>query len=336
MSDADAKKPHVIRVSADQPSAEALEPAAERLRRGHLVAFPTETVYGLGANALDASAVAKIFAAKQRPPTNPLIVHVAELDDVERVVAEWPDLARRLAEAFWPGPLTLVLPKNRGVPGTVSAGLDTVGVRMPAHPVARALIRLAGVPVAAPSANRYTEVSPTRAEHVVESLGDAVDVVVDAGPTQVGVESTVLSLVDDTPRILRPGMITGEQIARVAPGVVYASEEPVPEEDTRPSPGLARKHYAPEATVSVVDDVDAMLALVGAAPEAGFVLVDEPSARPAGPVAVLGDNPDAYAEKLYDALRDLDRRGCERIIIARPPTGERWRAIHDRLTRASH
>ncbi len=328
-------KPRIIQIDPEHPDDAALAPAAEALRRGQLVAFPTETVYGLGANALEASAVAKIFAAKQRPPTNPLIVHVADVADVERVVRAWPPLAERLAEAFWPGPLTLVLPRQETVSDTVSAGLDTVGVRMPAHPVARALIRLAGVPVAAPSANRYTEVSPTRAEHVRESLGEAVDVLVDAGPTQVGVESTVLSLVEDRPVILRPGMITAEQIARVAPEVVYADEAPVPEDQSRPSPGLARKHYAPEARVAVVDDVLAMLGLVGGTPAAGFIMLDAPASAPAGPVVVLGRDPDGYAEGLYGALRDLDRRGCTQIVIERPPTGGRWRAIHDRLMRAS-
>lgn len=173
-------RPHIIHVDAEHPEQAQLAPAAQALRGGKLVAMPTETVYGLGANALDADAVAKIFEAKGRPPTNPLIVHVADVGDAKRVVADWPEAAQKLAEAFWPGPLTLVLPKNTTdkknmVPGTVTAGLDTVAVRMPAHPVARELIRLAGVPVAAPSANRYTEVSPTRAGHVVDSLGEAVD-----------------------------------------------------------------------------------------------------------------------------------------------------------------
>lgn len=332
-----SRGPTIIRVDADAPDAETLADAAEALRHGELVAFPTETVYGLGANALSEEAVAGIFGAKQRPPTNPLIVHVADIADVHDVVADWPEAAQKLADAFWPGPLTLVLPKKNTVSDTVSAGLDTVGVRMPAHPVARALIRLAGVPVAAPSANRYTEVSPTRAEHVVESLGSAVDFVVDGGPTTVGVESTVLSLVGGRAEILRPGMVTGEQIAEVVPEVVYASDAPVAEELSRPSPGLAKKHYAPKAEVRVIDDVDTLLALAGGDDKAAWLVVDALTDRaPAGPVIVMGRSPDAYAEKLYAVLRDLDGRGVDTIIVERPPEGDAWRAIHDRLTRASH
>jgi L-threonylcarbamoyladenylate synthase len=328
-------RPNIIRVDADQPDTAKLEPAAEALRAGELVAMPTETVYGLGANALDEDAVAKIFAAKERPPTNPLIVHLADIDDVDAIVAEWPKEAQLLAKTFWPGPLTLVLPKKNAVPDTVTAGLDTVGVRMPAHPVARELIRLAGVPVAAPSANRYTEVSPTRAEHVVESLGEAVDVVVDGGPTQVGVESTVLSLVGGRAQILRPGMVTGEQIAVVVPDVVYANDAPVDEQLSRPSPGLARKHYSPNAQLRVVDDVDTLLALSGADEGAAWLVLDAPDAQPRGPVVIMGREPTAYAEKLYAVLRDLDRQGVDTIVVERPPEGDAWRAIHDRLTRAA-
>ncbi|MFP4597077.1 MAG: L-threonylcarbamoyladenylate synthase [Persicimonas sp.] len=330
------QKPQIIGVDADQPSAEALEPAAQALRSGRLVAFPTETVYGLGANALDEAAVGRIFAAKARPATNPLIVHIADLAEVDEIVADWPALATKLADAFWPGPLTLVLPRRAGVPASVTASLDTVAVRMPAHPVALELIRQAGVPVAAPSANRYTEVSPTRAEHVLDSLGEAVDIIVDAGPTKVGVESTVLSLVGERPEILRAGMVTCEDIAKVAPRVVYAGPIQPDEQASRPSPGLARKHYAPRADLRVIDDIDTLLALVGAAESAAWVVVELfEGTGPRGPVVVMGDDPDAYAEKLYDVLRDLDKRGVDTILVEQPPQGGRWRAIHDRLSRAA-
>jgi L-threonylcarbamoyladenylate synthase len=333
--------PDIIEVDAEQPDSDALEYAADKLRDGGLVAFPTETVYGLGANALDPAAVARIFEAKQRPATNPLIVHVADIDSADAIVSEWPDSAQKLAEAFWPGPLTLVLPRKKSgkntVPDTVSAGLGTVGVRIPAHPVALELIRLAGVPVAAPSANRYTEVSPTRAEHVVESLGAAVDIVVDAGATMVGVESTVLSLVGGSVEILRPGMLTREQIERVVPGVDYAAESSVDDADSRPSPGLAQKHYAPSAELRVVDDVNALFGLAGAASDAAWMLLEAFSEgrTPRGPVEVMGRDPDAYAERLYAVLRDLDRRGIDTIFVQRPPQDEAWRAIHDRLGRAA-
>jgi L-threonylcarbamoyladenylate synthase len=347
-----SRAPTIITVDVDDPSPSALEPAAKRLRDGGLVAFPTETVYGLGANALDEAAVARIFEAKRRPATNPLIVHVADVEGARDIVAEWPDHAQKLAEAFWPGPLTLVLPRqkegedtvpNSIVASAVSAGLDTVGVRIPAHPVALELIRLAGVPVAAPSANRYTEVSPTLAEHVVDSLGGAVDIVVDAGATNVGVESTVLSLVGGRVEILRPGMITRDQIEAVVAGAVYAADASpettqVEESQRRPSPGLAKKHYAPSAELRVVDDLDALFGLVGAAKDTSWMVLEpfSEAKTPRGRVEVMGREPGAYAEKLYAVLRDLDRRGVDTILVERPPEGDAWRAIHDRLARASH
>src|SRR5690348_13744143 len=186
---------------------EAIAEAARILRAGGLVAFPTETVYGLGANALDASAVARIFAAKGRPANNPLIIHIADASDVRKVVADWPESAGRLAERFWPGPLTLVLPRCDAVPDAVTAGGPTVAVRVPAHPVAQALVRAAGVPIAAPSANRSMELSPTRAEHVLRGLDGRIDVLLDGGPTAGGIESTVLDLTATPPRLLRPGLI---------------------------------------------------------------------------------------------------------------------------------
>src|SRR3954447_15653529 len=196
------------------PTDAELQHAAELIRQGGLVAFPTETVYGLGANALDADAVRRIFKAKRRPWASPLIVHVGDEAMARTVTAEWPTMARHLAREFWPGPLTMVLKKASIVPEVVTANLDSVGVRMPSHPIALELIRAAGVPIAAPSANRFSELSPTSADHVRESLGDEVDLILDGGPTTVGIESTVVSLHRTPPLVLRPGMITKEQVER--------------------------------------------------------------------------------------------------------------------------
>ncbi|MBV9405608.1 MAG: threonylcarbamoyl-AMP synthase, partial [Acidobacteriaceae bacterium] len=224
------------------PSEEELSRAAELLRAGKLVAFPTETVYGLGANALDAAAVGRIYEVKQRPWASPLIVHVADENMARALTAEWPPLAEILARRFWPGPLTLVVKKAEAVPDLVTAGLDSVGVRMPAHPVALDLIRRAGVPVAAPSANRFSEISPTTAEHVRAGLGSAVDWIVDGGATEVGIESTVVALHRNPPTILRPGMISQRELEE-ATGVVWDREVDLPH--IAESPGLHPRHYAP-------------------------------------------------------------------------------------------
>jgi L-threonylcarbamoyladenylate synthase len=290
---------------------EAIADAAARLRAGELVAFPTETVYGLGANALDANAVARIFAAKGRPAWNPVIVHVPNAAAARALVAEWPDRAQRLADAYWPGPLTLVLRRAPQVPDGVTAGTDTVGVRVPAHPVALALLEAAGVPVAAPSANRFTHLSPTTAAHVAAALGDHVACILDGGPCDVGIESTVL----DAPR---------------------------------PSPGLVERHYAPRAELWLVPPdaereaeaaLDARLteARLARRPErigavaigAGWcpAAAHEPRRLPAEPAG--------YARALYATLHALDAARCTLIVVAEPPADGGWRGIHDRLTRAT-
>lgn len=317
-----------IVVDATHPSMDVLKPAAAALRDGQVVAFPTETVYGLGANALDATAVARIFEAKGRPPTNPLIVHVASLDDVMSVVREWPESAQRLAERFWPGPLTLVLRKNSMIPGIVTADLDTVGVRVPRHPVARRLIELAGVPVAAPSANRYMGVSPTTADHVVKGLSNEIQWVVDSGPTEVGLESTVLSLVG-RPRVLRLGMISLEAIQEVLPELAPYYDEVV-EGVSASSPGQARRHYAPEAKV-IIGDPELRKAFNS--PRVGVVSFSRLEGGGLG--RVMPRDPDGYARELYDALHMMDEAGCETIIVEPPPTTAKWQAIWDRLRRAT-
>lgn len=330
---ADAK-PDVWRVDPVDPETRVIERAAEVVRDGGLVAFPTETVYGLGANALDADAVERIFDAKKRPPNNPLIVHIAETSDARELVESWTETAQALADAFWPGPLSLVLPRTSRVPSVVTAGLDTVGVRLPAHPVARALIRAARCPIAAPSANLFTGISPTSARHVERALGPAVDVILDAGTTRVGIESTVARVDDDGVTILRPGMVTAADMRRVVSDVRYADDESG-EVQRRESPGMAPTHYSPSCDLVLVDDLDDALAERADDAKAGWMFLVEPDSRPDGPAHVVGETPERYAERLYAVLHDLDRRGVRCIFAERPPTSEPWRAITDRLSRAA-
>jgi L-threonylcarbamoyladenylate synthase len=292
---------------------EELHRAAEIIRRGGLVAFPTETVYGLGANALDPAAVARIYAAKERPFASPLIVHVADEVMARAVTAEWPETAHVLAARFWPGPLTLILKKAAMVPDLVTAGLDSVGVRMPAHPLALALIRLAAVPIAAPSANRFTEISPTTAEHVRASLGGRVDMILDGGPTQVGIESTVASLRRNPPAILRPGMISQKDL-EAATGLLWDREMDVPH--IVESPGLHPKHYAPRTPLHLVEHGSAM-------PEGRGRVIEMPADRT------------EYATRLYAELHRADQEGWDWIAVIRPPDTLEWAGILDRLRRAS-
>lgn len=314
----------------------AITEAAAVLRRGGLVAFPTETVYGLGANALDPSAVARIFAAKGRPANNPLIVHVLDAAAARSVVAVWPELADRLAQRFWPGPLTLVLPKNHAVPDTVTAGGPTVAVRVPAHPVALALLREAGVPVAAPSANRSGDLSPTTAEHVRRGLGDRVDVILDGGPCLGGLESTVLDVTTNPPRLLRPGLVSPTELAAVL-GKAPQPPDRVCESEPLPSPGLLARHYAPRTITECIahSAEDRVLKLVQNGGRIGWLTIEAPS-NPGGPAVVIRmpEDPKEYAARLYAELHQLDNLGLDRIVVSRPPDGEAWQAVHDRLRRA--
>jgi len=292
---------------------EELNRAAEILRQGGLVAFPTETVYGLGANALDAEAVARIYRVKERPFASPLIVHVADEAMARTITAEWPQRAQLLAKKFWPGPLTLVLKKAETIPSLVTAGLPSVGVRVPAHPVAAALIRRAGIPVAAPSANRFSQISPTTAEHVRKSLGDRVDMILDGGPTQVGIESTVVSLVRVPPVVLRPGMISRAELETVT-RESWGHESELPH--ISESPGLHPRHYAPRTPF--------------------FVL--EPNAKaPAGRGRILDMPVDVatYANRLYAELHQADNEGWDWIAVIQPPDLPDWTGVRDRLRRAS-
>jgi L-threonylcarbamoyladenylate synthase len=328
----------VLVVNPTEPEPVILARAAAVLRGGGLVAFPTETVYGLGASALNASAVGRVFAAKGRPANNPLIVHVAEKGEVAQVAATWPETAARLAERFWPGPLTLVLPRRDTVPDAVTAGGPTVAVRVPAHPVAIGLIRAAGVPVAAPSANRSTQLSPTRAEHVVRGLEGRIEIVLDGGPTAGGLESTVLDVTTAPPRLLRPGLVTPAAIEAVV-GAITRRAEVSDHARHLPSPGMLARHYSPRAPLeSVVDDGRARAeALCHSGLRVGWLTFAE-SAEPQNAgltTVVMPRDPAVYAAHLYAVLHGLDAAGVDRIVVALPPDTEEWLAVRDRLRRAS-
>jgi len=280
--------------------------AAELLRAGRLVAIPTETVYGLGANALDEAAVHRIFEAKGRPLSSPLIVHVSDVAMARSLASDWPREAEALAARFWPGPLTIIVPKDSRVPDAVTAGLPSVALRMPSHPIALAVIKAAGIPIAAPSANRFTGLSPTTAQHVREGLGDRIDFILDGGPCAVGIESTVISLAGPKPRILRPGMVSQTQIEEVI-GTVETG-------GGAESPGQHPKHYSPRTRV-----------VIGARPSTGR-----------GVELRLPSDPAPAAEILYRRMHDLDQEGYDWIAIDMPPDTPEWAGIRDRIIRAAH
>lgn len=321
----------IVRVAAARPDDPAIAAAAEAIRRGELVALPTETVYGLGANAMSAAAVERIYAAKGRPATNPLIVHVDSPAMARTVVAEWPELAERLAAAFWPGPLTLVLPRRPEVPRVTAGGLDSVGVRVPAHPIARALIRAAGVPIAAPSANPYMGVSPTTAAHVAAGLGERPVLILDGGPSQVGLESTVLDLTRPVPTVLRPG---GLPVARLREVLGRVDLLEASAGAHLPSPGLAERHYAPRARVELLEPDALWPAVRSASGRVGVMAFSAPEAAP-GRIALMPDDPEAYGARLYAELHAFDAAGIEHLFIEQPPDSEAWLAVRDRLRRAA-
>ncbi len=294
----------ILIVDAAAPDAAVIARAAARLREGGLVAFPTETVYGLGAHALDARAVARIFEAKGRPANDPLIVHVAAFEHVEALVSRVPAAAQALAARFWPGPLTLVMPRSAAVPDAVTAGLPTVAVRVPSHPVARALLEAARLPIAAPSANLFSRPSPTRASHVRDDLEGRVDIILDGGPTDVGLESTVLDLCGGVPTVLRPGAISLEALRDVLADVrLRDAPQRIGDPAAMPSPGLLSKHYSPRAPLTLYEG----------APRAveTRMKADAMAATAAGQkVGVLdfGRDPDlaAVASRLFATIRELD------------------------------
>jgi L-threonylcarbamoyladenylate synthase len=331
-----------------------VEKAVQILKSGGLVAFPTETVYGLGADATNAAAVRRIFEAKGRPATNPVIVHVADEAVAKRYAGEWPEAAGKLARRFWPGPLTLVVPKSDAIVEEVTAGGETVGVRAPDHPLALELLKAFDGALAAPSANRSTRVSPTTARHVRDELGDRVDCILDGGVCRVGIESTVLDLTVDVPTILRPGAVTREQIQEEI-GSVQVRGGTVDESVAAKSPGQHAKHYAPRAVayrferqerLAVIDwcrdNMDVAWAVLFLGPLGGgaafsdleTVVVAEAQPRRHQLIQMPASAKD-YARRLYATLRELDEQGVEVLWIEMPSAGSQWVALRDRLTRAT-
>lgn len=323
----------IVPVDAESPDPAAIEEAASILASGGIIAFPTETVYGLGANALNPEAVQNIYDAKGRPATNPLILHVARVEQARELVSYWPAAAQRLVDTFWPGPLTLVLKKTDIVPDIVTAGLPTLAVRMPEHPVARALLRECDFPVAAPSANRYTGVSPTRAEHVALALGDRVPLVLDAGHTDVGIESTVVQVTDEAVILLRPGMISAVDIENVAQVPLRRVAAIVPDSEARPSPGQSARHYAPTGRV-ILGTAEDVANLPRATRGLAVLFRNRPLPRDVTHVPAP-NNPTNYAHELYEWLHRADELGCVFVFLEEPPDTPEWEGIRDRLRRAS-
>jgi L-threonylcarbamoyladenylate synthase len=349
------KEMKTLRLAVDPANLEsseaekALDRAAQILRVGGLVALPTETVYGLGANALDAAAVGRIFEAKERPSWDPVIVHVSDEKMLEGLVRDVPESARKLMKAFWPGPLTLLLPRTPAVPDAVTAGRPLVGVRMPAHPVALEVIRRAGVPVAAPSANIFGHTSPTTAAHVLADLDGRIDAVLDAGPTEHGVESTVLDPCQSPMMIYRPGAVTSVQIRDTAGAVESFRDGGMLEAQPQtalPSPGVGLRHYAPRARLVLIEgklgELGAKLAgaVLDLPEERVGVMLPAEVGAPAGAAAVVEwgrwSAPEEMARGLYAGLRALDGEGCTVILCPLPPAEGIGAAIRDRLMKAGH
>jgi L-threonylcarbamoyladenylate synthase len=321
----------------------AVKCAAELLRAGEVVALPTETVYGLAANALNEKAVAKIFQIKGRPANNPIIVHIVSVEMAKRCVTAWPKPAEKLARAFWPGPLTLVLPCAKEIPGIVTAGGTTVGVRWPGHPFIQAVIRECGFPLAAPSANLSSRISPTNAGHVRQQLGEKICLIVDGGQSQVGIESTVLDLTVSPPHVLRPGMIHAETLAAVL-GEVRSRKSEVRSKSSKalPSPGLLKKHYAPKAKLLILswcNDADLKSQIANCKPQTASCHVIAhthiPSVEDFARVSVLPHDAEAFARAIYAEFHHCDEAGADLIVIEAPPESPEWSGIADRLRRAS-
>ncbi len=333
----------VLRVDAQTPDPAQIAQAAAVIRAGGLVAFPTETVYGLGANAWDAAAVAGIFRAKGRPASDPLIVHITEMAQLPQVASDVPASSELLCRRFFPGALTLVLRKSARIPDNLSAGLDTVALRMPDHAVARALIKAAGVPIAAPSANTFSRPSPTCAEHVLDDLADKVDLVLDGGATRIGVESTIVSLVDEPPRLLRPGGISLEALRSLLPDLQYTPHFADDADAAVPAPGTLLKHYSPRARLLLFRGDDAavyvaMRAEIARHRGVGLLLSQRDAEQFQdldNRIESLGSNSEQAAERLFAGLRALDKAGVTVILARAPDRRGLGLALHDRLLRAA-
>lgn len=333
-------------VHAQQPDPYIIQQASQIIRDGGLVSFPTETVYGLGANALDDTAVRKIFRAKGRPANDPIIVHIAHIDQLHTVAVDIPDIVSSLTGRFWAGALTLVLKKHPDIPLSITSGLDTVAVRMPDHAVALALLRDCGLPIGAPSANTFSRPSPTTAQHVMDDLDGHVDMVLDGGSTSIGVESTILSVVTEIPTVLRPGGVSLEALREVVPDVVYHPKYLSDDVEAAPSPGTLLKHYSPTADVILFhgDDDQAVLAAMRdqiaqtKTRSIGVMALDSDLAQFAGldvTIASLGVSVDEAALRLFSVLRDLDKQGVDLIFVRAPDQSGLGLAVWDRLMRAS-
>lgn len=336
--------PEILPTHTPALFAEAVRRAADSLRQGKVVALPTETVYGLAANALDPAAVARIYSAKDRPARNPVIVHVADLTQARHCSSTWPDDADRLAAAFWPGPLTLVLPRADRIPDVVTGGGPTVGIRWPSHPIMQAVIAACGFPLAAPSANPANQISPTTAVHVADLLGDRVPLVIDGGPCQVGIESTVVALSAGAWRVLRPGTVATDALRAAlgkpaaSPGIQVADTAP---HAALPSPGQMARHYAPRARVICIawrDDADlsARLSAAGIDPGTAHVLAFHhvPAPDAAARICVIPDDPEAYARALYAEWHRCDALGAKTIVLEELPDTPAWEGLRDRVRRA--
>ncbi len=333
--------PLVLAVDPRAPEPGAIAQAVRVLRSGGLVAMPTETVYGLAARALDERAVARIYAAMGRPPHHPLIVPVAGEAEARALAAYWPERAARLAHAFWPGPLTLIVDRAATVPAAVAGGGDSVAVRAPSHPVARALLAALGEPLAAPSANRYQGLSATTAAHVVKDLGAAVDLVLDAGPCDAGIESTVVDVRGELPRVLRPGALDLASLRRVLPDV-ESGVTVAPASQPRLSPGMEARHYAPRARLLLADTWEEArriaYGLMGTGARVGLVTHEKRTTSVPEQqllVRALPRDPAQYARLLYRTLHDLDDAGVDAIVVQGVPRDEAWWAVADRLKRGS-
>ncbi|MEZ4667721.1 MAG: L-threonylcarbamoyladenylate synthase [Anaerolineae bacterium] len=343
----DIKKTRLFKIDSTKPDNALIKVAADAIRSGLLVAFPTETVYGLGANAHSAEAVGKIYAAKERPSSDPIIVHICNLAQLEDVAVEIPDLARKLASQFWPGPLTLVLVRHANVPSIVSAGLDTVAVRMPSHPVALALIQAANLPIAAPSANRFARPSATTADHVLNDLRDRVDIILDGGSATIGVESTILDLTGSHPLVLRPGGVTLEALRSVVPDVQLLSKYLDADDAGIVAPGMLLKHYSPRATLCLFSgDLKNVLSAMH-----DFAIQEISMGRRLGLLIsitdqghfadipaeffILGHDLNEISHNLFAGMRTLDAAGVDSILVHDFGRFGLGAALWDRLLRAS-
>ena len=338
----------IVSMTADRLDEEAIARAGEILKQGGLVAFPTETVYGLGGNALDPEASKKIYAAKGRPSDNPLIVHIADMESLERLVTEVPEKARILAEKFWPGPLTMIFPKTEVVPFETTGGLDSVAVRIPSDSIAQEMIRAAGGYVAAPSANTSGRPSPTTAQHVEEDLGDAIDMIIDGGPVGIGLESTIVDFTEDVPVVLRPGYISLEMLKETLGEVRMDKGLISPDSSIRPkAPGMKYRHYAPKADLAIVEGetdavVEAVNGFAAAADErgeqVGIIAAEETVSRyPKGIVKCIGsrEEEETIAHNLYEVLREFDQCQVSEIYSEAFYTPKMGQAIMNRLLKAA-